>query len=164
MYRDNLFVQDKLAYIHGKRPDVDCILCAVRDKDKKVEDLMVYEEIHFIITLNLYPYSPGHLLIFPKRHILDLREFEEKEVLELHKLTVMSLKILDHIYRPCGYNLGYNMGRVAGASVEHLHLHIVPRYRDEIGFLDVINGTRVIVEDPKKTRERLINTFKEIYG
>lgn len=159
MRRTNLFVPDKLAYAHGERPNVPCILCAVKDKDNRVENLIIYEGIHLIITLNLYPYSPGHLMVFPKRHIVDLRELNEEEVCELHQLTSMSLDVLDNVYKPQGYNIGYNIGMASGASMRHLHLHIVPRYQNEIGFLDVINGARVIVEDPIKTKDKLKVAF-----
>ena len=160
MTRYNLFVPDKLAYARGERPEVSCILCAIRDKDERIKNLVVYEGTHSIITLNLYPYSPGHLMVFPKRHLLDIREFDQEELKEQHCLTSMSLEVLDRLYQPHGYNLGYNIKRPSGASMEHLHLHIVPRYRNEIGFLDVINGSRVIVEDPTKTKEKLIEAFK----
>jgi ATP adenylyltransferase len=164
MKRQNLFTPHKLSYVQGKKPDVPCILCAVRDGDERVRNLEVYRGKMSIITLNLYPYSPGHLMIFPKRHIKDIRQLNKEEIDEIHHFLHLSLDILDRIYSPHGYNIGYNMGKASGASMEHLHLHIVPRYHNEIGFLDVINGTRVIVEDPLKTKARLIEAFKKDGG
>ncbi|MEW5768044.1 MAG: HIT domain-containing protein [bacterium] len=158
--RNNLFVPSKLEYVRGQRPKVACILCAVADNDERVERLVVYREAGFIVSLNLYPYSPGHLMIFPERHVLDIRELNDEEGTRLHQLTKLSLDILERIYQPYGFNLGYNIGRPSGASLEHLHLHIVPRYGNEVGFLDVINGARVIVEDPLKTREKLKDAFQ----
>ncbi|MDI6792662.1 MAG: HIT domain-containing protein [bacterium] len=136
-----------------------CILCAVANNDERVERLVVYKEAGFIVSLNLHPYSPGHLIIFPERHVLDIREISDEEGLKLHQLSQLSLDVLGEIYQPHGFNLGYNIGRPSGASLEHLHFHIVPRYGNEIGFLDVINGARVIVEDPVKTREKLKEAF-----
>ncbi|HAV43220.1 TPA: HIT family hydrolase [bacterium] len=162
MERGNLFIPGKLPYARGKRPEVDCILCAIRDKDERVKNLVVYEVERFIVTLNLYPYAPGHLMIFPKSHLLDLREINQEDLKELHRLTTLSLDVLDHLYQPHGYNLGYNVGVVSGASMEHLHLHIVPRYRNEMGFLDIINGARIIVEDPVETKDKLKEAFKQI--
>lgn len=164
MQRQNLFTPDKLPYAQGERPDVPCILCAVRDGDGRVRNLEIWRAKRSIITLNLYPYSPGHMMIFPKRHIKDVRSLHKVERDEIDRLVRLSLNVLDRIYSPHGYNIGYNMGEVSGASMEHLHLHIVPRYRNEIGFIDIINGTRVIVEDPLKTKARLIEAFKEDGG
>ena len=92
--RDNLFVPNKMAYIKGKaKPDVECILCAIVEGDARVERLDIYRAELFTISLNLYPYSPGHLMIFPNRHIVDVREFTREEVVELHRLQCRSLEV-----------------------------------------------------------------------
>jgi ATP adenylyltransferase len=98
-------------------------------------------------------------MIFPKRHVVDVRELKEGEVLEIHRLAKMSLDILDELYKPSGYNLGYNIGSFSGASIEHIHLHIVPRYRNELGFIDIIGGSKIIVEEPSLTKEKLWEAF-----
>ena len=73
----------------------------------------------------------------------------------MHELLAKTITILDEEFKPSGYNIGYNIGEGSGASIPHLHQHIVPRYTNEIGFLDVLSGTRVIVNDPASTMERL---------
>jgi ATP adenylyltransferase len=161
--RDNLFIPNKMDYVRGKtRPDVDCILCAVVDGSDQVNRLEVYQTALFTISLNLYPYSPGHLLVFPNRHIVDVRELAEAEVVELHQLQCLCIETLDEVYQPRGYNIGYNMGNASGASIDHLHLHIVPRYPRELGFMDVIGGARIIVEDPNVTQQRLRHAFDTV--
>lgn len=158
--RHNLFVPNKLAYVKGNaRPKVDCILCAIIEESNQVDRLEVYQSARFTVSLNLYPYAPGHLLIFPKRHLVDVRQLTEGEVLELHTLQRLCLEILDDVYQPGGYNVGYNIGDASGASIEHLHLHIVPRFPRELGFMDVIDGARIIVEDPKVTQQKLREAF-----
>ena len=160
--RQNLFVPNKMSYAKGKnRPDVACILCAIVEKDEKVERLEVHRTELFTISLNLYPYSPGHLLIFPNRHVIDMRELRSEEVLHLHELQCLSFAVLTHAYQPRGFNVGYNMGESSGASIPHLHLHVVPRYPRELGFMDVIGGARIIIEDPNATQEKLEQLFKE---
>ena len=160
--RKNLFVPNKMPYAKGKnRPDVACILCAIVEKDEKVERLEVHRTELFTISLNLYPYSPGHLLIFPNRHIIDVREMSSEEVQELHDLQCLSFEVLTRAYQPRGFNVGYNMGESSGASIPHLHLHVVPRYPRELGFMDVIGGARIIIEDPNATQEKLQQLFKE---
>jgi ATP adenylyltransferase len=157
----NLFVPNKLNYIMGKaRPDVPCIFCAICERDGNVASLIVYESPFFLVSLNLYPYNPGHLLIFPKRHITDSRELTEEEYLELRSVRDLCLDVLDELYNPRGYNIGYNQGRVSGASVEHLHLHIVPRFPCELGLVDIIGGARIIVESPEETVQKLSGCFQ----
>lgn len=159
----NLFVPNKMAYARGKnRPEVECILCGIISGDERVEKLELYQSELFFVSLNLYPYAPGHLIIFPKRHIVDVRELTPEEVEQLHDVQNTCLNVLDKIYSPHGYNIGYNIGNAAGASIQHLHLHIVPRYQRELGFIDIIGGAKIIVEDPNKTRHRLRAAFQEL--
>lgn len=154
-------VANKLDYARGKRPPVDCILCAVAQDDPKVDNLRVYRHDSWYVTLNLYPYNPGHLMVVPLTHYTDVRELSEAEVLELHRLQVLTLQVLEREYRPGGFNVGYNLGPASGASIEHLHLQIVPRYRSEVGFFDLLSDSRVIVEEPRVTKERLTRAFAE---
>ena len=145
---------EKLGYIKKDKPQ-GCILCLIAEGSDHVENLSVWENDHFLVTVNLYPYNPAHLLLAPKRHVVDIRELGEEEEQQLHALQRQVLDLLDGLYSPAGYNIGYNMGRPAGASIEHLHLHIIPRYPNETGIADLIAGKRVLVEDPRTTTERL---------
>ena len=105
--------------------------------------------------MNLYPYNPGHLLLYPCRHVQDVRELTPEEETRLTALQRWLLGLLDATCSPHGYNIGYNMGASAGASIGHLHLHIIPRYPRETGIADLIAGRRVLVEDPRETARRL---------
>jgi len=156
----HLFIPNKLEYVKGNKPKVECILCAINKKDTKVTQLDIYQSEHFIVSLNLYPYNPGHLIIFPKKHLLDPRQLTNDQVLELNHLTTLTLNIVEKLYSPQGFNVGYNIGYVSGASIEHLHLHIIPRYKNEIGLIDIVGKARIIVEDPKVTLKK----FKEAFS
>jgi len=159
----NLFVPDKMAYARGKkRPDVDCILCAIVSGDERVEKLEIYQSELFFVSLNLYPYTPGHIMVFPKRHVIDIRKLISEEVGQLHEVQNICLNVLDKVYTPHGYNIGYNLDRAGGASIQHIHLHIVPRYQRELGFIDIIGGAKIIVEDPNVTQSRLREAFQEL--
>ena len=149
---------DKIAYLRGKRPQ-GCILCLIAEDSPDVDKLVVAETENFMVALNLYPYNPGHVLIYPKRHVLDLRELSLDESAELDRMTRRSLGALESVYHPGGYNIGYNMGYAAGASIEHLHLHVIPRYPREIGISELIAGKRVLVEDPRDSLEELRAAF-----
>jgi len=151
---DYFFSFQKYAYVKGERPP-GCILCHIRDRDAAVVDLSVHRDPLFIAAVNLYPYNPGHLLVFPTRHLTDLRDLEPREERHLARLTRYLLDALDGLSRAGGYNLGYNMGAAAGASIDHLHLHIIPRFPNESGIADLLAGKRVLVEDPRETARRL---------
>jgi ATP adenylyltransferase len=148
------FTFDKMDYVRGKRP-AGCILCAIRDGPGDDTDLTVHRDPLFVVTVNLYPYNPGHLLIFPARHLTDLRALTAEEAARLHRLQAHLLDALDRLYSPTGYNLGYNMGETAGASIPHLHLHVIPRFPNETGIADLLAGKRILVEDPRVTADRL---------
>jgi ATP adenylyltransferase len=160
LMRKYLFNADKLKYVKGDKPEVECILCAIRDGDPGVQSLEVARRDGFIVSVNLYPFNPGHLMIFPLRHIENLHELDDREALSLHRLLSDTLKILEAEFRPDGFNAGYNLGNQSGASIKHLHLHVVPRFGNEVGYLDVLAGTRLVVSDPVDMRDRLRKRFE----
>jgi ATP adenylyltransferase len=149
---------DKMEYVKGTRPD-GCILCLVRDKSHLVVDLTVYTDELCTVSVNLYPYNPGHLMLFPNRHIVDIRELSDAEDRRVSALTRRFMDLLDRTHQPAAFNIGYNMGPSAGASIDHLHLHIIPRYPREIGIADLIAGKRVLVEDPRVTQRRITHAL-----
>ena len=143
-----------MAYVKGKHPS-GCILCMIRDRNPDVVDLSIWRDELFIASVNLYPYNPGHLLVYPSRHVEDVRELTPEEESRLSALQRYLLGLLDRASAPHAYNIGFNMGPAAGASINHLHLHIIPRYPRETGIADLIAGKRVLVEDPRETTRRL---------
>jgi ATP adenylyltransferase len=149
---------EKMAYVRNLKGD-ECILCGLVKHTGASPDLTVYEDDLFNVVVNLYPYNPGHVMIFPRRHLEDIRDYTGEEALALHKLTRTCLGTLDKVYRPSAYNLGYNMGGDAGASIQHLHLHIIPRYPRELGIADIVAGKRVLVESPLTSAEKIKAAF-----
>ena len=154
---------DKISYVKGKRPE-GCILCLIREKNSHVVDLSVYRDDFFIISVNLYPFNPGHLIIFPQRHIEDIRDFSSQEEKRLITLQKEFLNILDKLYSHAAYNFGYNMGLAAGASIMHLHLHLIPRYPNEIGISDLVSGKKVLMENPFETVEKIKSECEYLKG
>lgn len=149
---------DKLGYVKGGRPE-GCILCLVAAGSAEVENLVVRESESFLVSLNLYPYNPGHLIVFPRRHIVDIRGLSGEERRELDGLIDLCLGVLDEALKPAAYNIGFNMGLSAGASIDHLHMHVIPRYPREIGIAELIAGARVLVQDPRETKDLLKAAF-----
>ncbi|MFQ3548035.1 MAG: HIT domain-containing protein [Termitinemataceae bacterium] len=144
----------------GKRPE-GCILCLVTAGSDEVMNLTVYKAQDVTVCLNLYPYNPGHLLVYPNRHVKDIRELTLAEILSINSILRLALTVLDREYQPSGYNIGCNMGLNAGASIEHLHYHIIPRYPREVGIAELLAGKRVLVEHPQDSLHRLQTAFME---
>ena len=146
----------KLDYVQGKsRPNVDCILCAVRDNDERVEILKVHEDNICFIILNLYPYNPGHLMIVTQRHLTKFLDLTKEEIIHINRAIQGIQLLLDELYSPKGYNIGINQGRDAGGSIEHLHFHIIPRYGSELGFIDIVGKTRVLPEGLNAVKKKI---------
>ena len=151
----------KLDYVQGKaRPNVECILCAVRDNNEEVVSLKVYEDNISFVVLNLYPYNPAHVMVVPNRHITKYTDLTKEELLHIFRMIQGIQLMLDDLYSPKGYNIGMNQGRDAGGSIEHIHIHVVPRYGSELGFIDIVGKSRVVVEGLDSVREKLNNIHK----
>ncbi len=140
---------------------MECILCAIVSGDPRVESMKLFETELSMVVMNLYPYNPGHIMIFPKRHVAEIGKMTLKEWDETFLLVKKSLGIIKDLYKCGSFNIGWNIGKDSGASLKHVHLHIVPRYRNEIGFVDILSGTKIIIEDPGKSFKRLSAAFKE---
>jgi ATP adenylyltransferase len=145
---------EKIGYLKGSRPE-GCILCRIAREDPEVVRLVVFESILSIAVLNLYPYNPGHLLVFPKRHVVDVRSLGCDERKDMDDARDRCLDALDRAMKPQGYNIGFNQGLAAGGSIEHIHLHIIPRYSNELGIADLIGGKKVLVQNPLETQKVL---------
>ena len=157
----NLFSTRKLSYIKNRKPKGPCILCCVARGRTPGENLTVTEGRNAVICVNKFPYNSGHILIFPKRHVTDYRELIGDEETEINRLLRESLDILDELYKPSGFNVGYTIGDFAGASIPHLHMHVIPRYPNELGFVDIVGGAKIVVEDPSETMLRLRDEFNK---
>lgn len=156
IFRDMIFIPGKREYVLSKDKDIDCIFCkAFRDPDHSgVKILFINDKV--MIALNKYPYNPGHIMVAPYRHVEKLTELRDNEICYLFRKVNEATKLLEEVYSPPGFNIGVNMGEYSGASIRHLHVHVVPRYKSESGFLETISGTRIIVEDLDQTYNILI--------
>lgn len=152
----------RIAYITGPKQD-GCVLC---EKGSTLEDevnLVLYRGLSSFVIMNLYPYNNGHLLICPLRHVAHLYELTPEEHREIALLLSASESILQEAMNPHGFNIGMNIGRTAGAGVEHhLHWHIVPRWNGDANFMSVVGETRVLPESLAGTYQRLSPRFKAI--
>jgi ATP adenylyltransferase len=134
---------------------VDCILCAVKDNDKRVTSLKVYEDELCFVVINLYPYNPAHLMVATSQHKTEFLELTQKEILHIFRIIQGLQLLINDLYSPKGYNIGMNQGKDAGGSIEHLHFHIVPRYGSELGFIDILSETRVLPEGLDAVKKKI---------
>jgi ATP adenylyltransferase len=131
---------------------VFCRAAKASDED----GLVVHRGDRAFVLLNKFPYSSGHLMVAPFRHVGDFGELEAVEAAEIHALAAASLRALADVYRPEGFNLGWNLGRIAGAGVvDHVHEHVVPRWAGDTNFMPVLADVKVLPEHIDETRSRL---------
>jgi ATP adenylyltransferase len=147
----------RLEYIRQAHELEGCVFCAeVEGELSEDESLLVRRGPWAIVILNKYPYSSGHLMAAPSRHVGSLAELTDDEALELHGLSVAALAALGRAYGPDGYNLGWNLGHVAGAGItDHVHLHVVPRWSGDTNFMPALADVKVLPEHLLQTRDRL---------
>jgi len=150
----------RLEYVASDTAEEGCFLCRALASEADRENLLVYRGATCAVILNRYPYSNGHLLIFPHRHVPELRDLTAEEKLESMELLERSTAILREAIAPHGFNVGMNLGKVAGAGLAaHLHTHIVPRWTGDTNYMAVIGDTRVIPQSLLDLWDRLHPLF-----
>lgn len=151
-------------YILGPK-EKGCLLCRVSGEDKDEDNYVLWRGELGYIMLNLYPYNAGHLMIVPYRHEGCLENLNGKESLELMQLAQRSIRALKNSMQPQGYNLGINLGSIAGAGIEgHVHLHILPRWRGDTNYMPALASTKVISQALEETYGTLKVAFKAQVG
>ena len=146
----------RLAYVQQAGEAEGCVFCREAEGALGAESLVVHRGERTVALLNKFPYSSGHLLVAPLRHVPALEELGEEEWLELHRLTTAAMAALRAIYRPDAFNVGWNLGEVAGGSIAgHLHQHVVPRWAGDTNFMPVLADVKVLPEHLLETRDRL---------
>jgi len=149
----------RLEYIKSADEDTSCVFCAAVEGHDQ-ERLVVRRGTRAIVLLNKFPYASGHLMVAPVRHVGEFGQLEDEEVLELHRLASAGMGALAETYAPQGYNVGWNLGRIAGAGVlDHVHLHVVPRWAGDTNFMPVLADTKVLPEHLDETRRRLADNW-----
>ena len=146
----------RLEYVQRADESDACVFCAAASGDDPDETLVVHRGEHAFVLLNKFPYASGHLMVAPLRHCGELAELSEDEALAVHRLGVAALTVLGETFAPDGYNLGWNIGRVAGAGVvDHVHLHVVPRWAGDTNFMPVLADVKVLPEHLLATRRKI---------
>jgi ATP adenylyltransferase len=150
-----------MSHVLGNEVQPDrCLFEPEGDEPHSKKDLLLYRDRLCLCMLNRFPYANGHLLVAPARHVGCITDLDSSELHALMGLVQTAAAIIKDLLGPDGLNIGVNIGRVAGAGIDaHLHVHIVPRWRDDHNFITVIGEIRAIPEHIERTYEKLLPRF-----
>ena len=149
----------RIEYILMEKPQ-GCILCDKPKENIDAQNYILFRGDKNFVIMNSYPYNPGHLMVAPYRHVANLEELNDEERHEHFNMVSQSVRLLKEIFNPTGFNIGMNIGRVAGAGIDdHIHTHIVPRWQGDTNFMPVIADVRVMPEALAETYNKLKGKF-----
>lgn len=135
----------RLAYVKDASKDTECIFCTKPAEDDDEHTFIVHRRERCFVILNTFPYTNGHLMVAPFDHVARLPDLDAETVAEMMMLSSRAMEVIDDAYRPEGYNVGFNQGRIAGAGFDsHIHIHVVPRWAGDTNYMPVIGDTRVM--------------------
>jgi ATP adenylyltransferase len=157
----NLYAPWRMEYIAGPA-EPGCLFCRIRDAPPEDDrrNLVVHRTPQALAVLNKFPYNSGHLMVAPEAHVGSLVGLDDEQTLGLMRLVRRSLGVLERVMQPEGFNVGANLGRVAGAGIpDHVHVHVVPRWNGDTNFLPVLDEVKVINEHLDRTWEKVAEAF-----
>lgn len=144
--------------------DQECVFCGVQADQDTVQNLIVYRGQNAYVILNRYPYTSGHIMVVPNSHQPSLGLLDRVTRSEVMELATMSVQALQAEYRPQGFNVGINIGEAAGAGiVDHIHLHVVPRWKGDTNFMSTLGMARVLPESLEATYARLKQAWEKVF-
>ncbi len=160
---ERLFAPWRIKYIEAPKHE-GCIFCQFPREKRDEERLIVYRGKRCFVMMNNYPYNPGHVMVSPYRHAGDLESLSGEEMAEMMSVSAMMVRAIKRTMNPDGFNIGFNIGRVAGAGIEeHIHMHVVPRWNGDTNFMPVLADVRVIPEAVQETYAKLKKAVAELH-
>lgn len=161
--RDLFERPERLKYVRKLVKPRGCVFCWARDNWKNPLSLVLMRTRSVMVILNKYPYNNGHLLVLPKKHVADYHKLSNKDLAQMQILTKHSIKVLEKVYQPQGFNMGMNLGKVAGAGIpDHLHQHLIPRWGGDTNFFPLIAQTKLVVETVEQSYNLLKPHFEKL--
>ena len=162
MTLERLYTPWRLAYVTGAAKSADCVFCAAL-ANQDADPLIVFRGPSCFVILNLFPYNNGHLMVVPNRHLSSLADASPAELAEMMELTRRAEIAVREAFEPHGMNMGLNLGKAAGAGIlDHLHLHVVPRWNGDTNFMTIVGETRVLPQELPVTADRLRPIFERL--
>ena len=158
---DHIYSPWRKEYFDRDKNNPACVFCEAAKQPDNPENLIIFRGKLAFVILNRFPYTSGHLMVVPYLHSKDLADLPDDTLLEMMQLTQRAVSVLGQEYQPQGFNIGMNLGAVAGAGItEHLHMHVVPRWQGDANFVSVIGQTRVLPETLEETYHRMREAWK----
>jgi ATP adenylyltransferase len=155
----HLWAPWRMQYIVSKKGGA-CIFCVKPSRDQDRQRLILYLSEHSVMMMNRFPYNNGHLMVAPKKHTGTLQDLRSEELSDLSLLVRRAVSLLEMALEPQGFNIGMNIGEVAGAGViDHLHFHVVPRWAGDTNFMPIVGETTVVPESLESTYTRLASVL-----
>lgn len=160
---DHMFASWRRKYITDRKKVSGCVFCAALEKEDSADNLIVHRGDNAFIILNRYPYTSGHVMILPFKHVLDLNDLDDATRTEMMTLVNQTIKALKKAYKPDAFNVGINMGAAAGAGIEaHIHMHIVPRWSGDVNFMTSVGEVRVLPESLEDSYKKIREAWNSI--
>jgi ATP adenylyltransferase len=157
---EHLWAPWRLAYVQEAGAADECVFCLESAGTLGASSLVVHRTERVVVLLNKFPYSSGHLMVAPVRHTPSLGDLDADEAREIHDATVRAIETLTAVYAPEGFNVGWNLGAVAGGSITgHLHEHVVPRWAGDTNFMPVLADVKVLPEHLEASRDRIAEAW-----
>jgi ATP adenylyltransferase len=147
----------RMRFVENLDPTSNCVFCKMLSQKNDDNNFVVYRGKYAFAVLNLYPYTSGHMLIVANTHAPSLEDLDVKTRGEMIELATQAIRVLRKVYSPDAFNMGSNIGEAAGAGiVDHIHLHVVPRWNGDTSFISALGNTRVLPENLEKTYQRVL--------
>ncbi|MCD6129387.1 MAG: HIT domain-containing protein [Deltaproteobacteria bacterium] len=157
---DRLWAPWRIKYVLSIKDEKGCFLCSKLKENDDEKNHVIARGKYCFVVINIYPYNPGHLMVVPNRHTADITSLSSEEVAELYGFVRKAISVIDKSMQPDGYNIGMNLGKIAGAGVkDHMHIHIVPRWSSDTNFMPIISDTKVIAESNDEVYRQLKKFF-----
>ena len=162
MANQRIWAPWRLRYVKDAKHSDECVFCAKPEAGDDRDALIVHRGERCFVILNLFPYTNGHLMVAPFKHVGRLQDIDPAITAEMMALAQTAIVALEDRYAPHGYNVGFNQGRVAGAGVEHhIHMHVVPRWGGDTNFMPVLGDTRVMPQSLEDSYAALLGKFDD---
>jgi len=160
---DHIWTPWRMKYIQENHDKENCIFCSAATSEDDFVNLVFFRGEHVFMILNRYPYTSGHVMCVPYVHERTLQGLSREIRVEMMDFTSRAVEVLQKVYAPEGFNVGLNLGKVAGAGVaDHLHMHIVPRWMGDTNFMSAVGETRVLPESLTDTYRRVKEAWEAI--
>ena len=160
---DHLWTPWRMEYIQDKKDDNGCVFCKAWGAEEDENNLIFSRGEHVFMILNRFPYTSGHVMCVPYAHVERLDELSQAARIEMIELSNRSCEVLQKVYDPDGFNVGLNLGKMAGAGIDsHLHMHIVPRWLGDTNFMACLGNTRILPESLPETFARVKNAWEQL--